>query len=565
MPMQTVLVVGAGPTGLMLGCELLRHGLRARLIDKASAPSPLSKAIVVHARSLEALEPLGVADQLCARGLQVSRVKLYGDGRLVTTASFDELDTRYPFLLSIPQCDTEAVLAARFEALGGRIERGVEVTALRQGDDDDGVNVTLSSAGGEEAVRAAWVVGCDGAHSKVRKEIGLDFPGDAFDEPFMLADVRVAWDVGHDAVTTFFSASGLAACFPMPDDRWRIIMTAPPGDEPPTREDIEVALRERSGRACTVSDPRWLARFRVHARQVERYRVGRVLLAGDAAHIHSPVGGQGMNTGLQDAHNLAWKLALVATGKADDRLLDSYHSERHGIGEGLLRATDYATRVATLKSPVARVLRNAVAGFLTSLEVVQARLVRTTAELTLNYKHSPIVGEHTRSVLGARVGRDAAEETPTVRAWRHFALAPGPGERAPDAHVVSAHGRSGASRLLELMDHRHLLLLFDGRAATLEGYQRLATIAQAVQRRFADVIAVHVVVPGAERPAALDWSGSVLHDVDGDLEERYGAQAECLYLLRPDLYVGFRSQPADEEALLGHLNRIFKLRPAALG
>jgi len=558
--METVLVVGAGPTGLMLGCELLRHGLRARVVDKATAPSPLSKAIVVHARSLEVLEPLGVADELVARGLQVSRVQLYGDGKLVTSASFEELDTRYPFLLSIPQCDTEAVLAARFEALGGRIERGVEVTALTQ--DDDGVSVTLGSAGAEEAVRAAWVIGCDGAHSKVRKEIGLDFHGDAFDEPFMLADVRVAWKVGHDAVTTFFAASGLAACFPMPDERWRIIMTAPPGDDPPTREDIEAALRERSGQACEVSDPRWLARFRIHARQVDRYRVGRVLLAGDAAHIHSPVGGQGMNTGLQDAHNLAWKLALVATGNADDRLLDSYHSERHGIGEGLLRATDYATRVATLKSPVARVLRNAVAGFLTSLEVVQARLVRTTAELTLNYKGSPIVGEYTRSVLGARVGRDAAEETPTVRAWRHFALAPGPGERAPDAHVVSAHG---PGRLMQLMDHRHLLLLFDGRAATLEGYQRLATIAQAVQRRFADVIAVHVVVPGAERPAALDWSGSVLHDVDGDLEERYGAQAECLYLLRPDLYVGFRSQPADEEALLAHLNRIFRLRPAALG
>jgi hypothetical protein len=260
--------------------------------------------------------------------------------------------------------------------------------------------------------------------------------------------------------------------------------------------------------------------------------------------VHSPVGGQGLNTGIQDALNLGWKLALVCGGWSLPSLLDSYHAERHGVGRALLQSTELATRVGTLRHPVARALRDTLARFLSSLEVVQARIVRSVAELDLAYRKSPIVGEKRTALFGARLGADDSAEEPTLAAVRSFAAAPAAGERAPDVPPIDGK--------------RHTLLLFDGRAPTDEGYRKLAGIAATVARRYGRLVAVHVVVPTAERPAALDWDGSVIFDVEGELEDRFGALAECLYLIRPDLYVGFRSQPADREALLEHLATIFQ-------
>jgi hypothetical protein len=282
-----------------------------------------------------------------------------------------------------------------------------------------------------------------------------------------------------------------------------------------------------------------------------------VFLAGDAAHIHSPLGGQGMNTGVQDAHNLAWKLALVVRGEGRARLLDSYHAERHGIGAALLRSTDMATRVATLRHPVARAVRDSVASFLASLEVVQERLTRSTAELDLSYAKSPIVAERRPGLLDARWGAAESAEDPNLRAWRRFAAAPAAGARLPDAEIIEAESRQ--KRLLSsVLDGRvHTLLLFDGRAATDAGYRHLDWLARRVRSDYGELVRVHIVVPRAERPVALDWDGGLLLDPEGELEDKLGASAECLYLVRPDLYVGYRSQPADEAGLMEYLRSVF--------
>lgn len=554
-----VLVVGAGPTGLTLASELARRGVSFRVIDKALEPTLLSKAIGVQARTLEIFDDMGIAEEAIAAGLKLTGVAMFANGQPIVKASFDELDTNFPFLLSIPQSETERILASLLVRNGGELERGVELVDATQ--NEDRVTATLRHADGrDETIETRWLVGTDGAHSTARKLAGLGFEGSSYDDRFVLADVRVRWEFPRDRVTTFFSETGLLACFPIPGDRWRLIATSEDARDdagPPTLEEFQAIADQRTGVQSQLSDPAWLARFRIHCRQVKRYRSGRLFLAGDAAHIHSPVGGQGLNTGIQDAHNLAWKLELVSRGKSPPELLDSYHLERHAVGVALLRGTDFATRVATLKHPVVRAVRNRMSSFLSSLEVVQQRITRNVAELTLSYADSPIVGEHRSSMFRSRIGEDESDERPNVSAWWAFDSAAGPGARAPDG-LVLREGLDEAVRLATLIDgRRHTLLLFDGRAPTADGYARLSSVARSVEAKYRDLVNVHVVVPGDERPGALDWQGSILMDIYGDLEDRYGARAECLYLIRPDLYVGYRSQPAEEAPLIAYLERLF--------
>lgn len=564
-----VLIVGAGPTGLLLAGELRRFGVAVRIVEKLAAPSPLSRAIAVHARTLEVLEELGVAERLVAQGVRYRRARLFAGGAAepVVEASFDELDSPYPFALGVPQDATERLLTELLASRGPDprgVERGVELVELAQ--DAGGCRATLRHADGRsEVVEAGWVVGCDGAHSRVRKALGLSFAGETFPERFWLGDVRARWDLPRDGIATFFGADGLLACFPLPDERWRLIASMGaagaqgPGADP-TLAELDGLSTARAGRPAGLHDAVWLGSFGINARQVERYRVGRAFVAGDAAHIHSPAGGQGMNTGLQDAHALAWRLALVVRGHvggaaapdgAADRLLDSWSAERHAIGATMLRATSLATTVGTLRAPLARAVRDRVAGFLSSLEPIQQRLVRSVAELDLTYRRSELVAEHQEPLLEARVGSAAAGEDPSVGSWLAFRAAPRAGDRALDARVEDERGEPVQLRSL-FGRGRHLLLLFDGRATTIEGDARLTQVARDVAGRFGAAVDV-VIVTSRPRGATLTRACPVLHDPEGEAEARYGATTECGYLVRPDLHVGFRCQPVRGDLLVEHL------------
>ncbi len=548
-----VLVVGGGPTGLTMGSELARRGVSCRVVERLETPSLLSKAIGVQARTLEIFDDMGIAEEMVSRGVELEGVTMLADGEPVISIDFGELDTRYPFLLSLPQSDTEALLAALLAKRGVELERGVELVALDQ--DDRGVSCVLRNGNDESRVRARYVVGADGAHSTVRKQIGLSLEGKSYEEQFLLADVRVPWDLPRHRVTTFFSERGLLASFPIPGDRFRLIATTNSATTP-SLGDLSRLIYERSGIEAEPYDPAWTAAFRIHCRQVAEYRRGRVLLCGDAAHIHSPVGGQGLNTGIQDAHNLAWKLALLVRGRAKAAVLDSYQSERHGIAANVLRSTDFATMVATLRHPVARAIRDSMAQMLTSLEVVQQRVRRQVAELDLTYASSPIVSEDASSVLESRLGSADEEETPNLRAWRAFAVGPRAGDRAPDAAGRDREGRT--VRLATLLEgSKHTVLLFDGQAATPEGYAHMTEVGRDLLARHPDDVRVVVVVPGERRPALLDWEGPILFDPDGELEERYGAAAECVYIVRPDLYIGFRGQPIEFDPVFAYFAKIF--------
>jgi 2-polyprenyl-6-methoxyphenol hydroxylase-like FAD-dependent oxidoreductase len=330
-----VAIVGAGPTGLALASELRLAGISCRVLERRTDEPNITRAFAVHARTLELLDARGLADALLPRGVQVPGVQPVPGAFL----NLGEVGSRYPFVLIVPQSGTERLLEERARELGAEIERGAEVVGLDQ--DESGVRLTLA---GGRTMSAAYVVGADGAHSEVRRLVGVDFVGTQYETHIVLADVRLA----NPPENTLFarnSPEGLVLVVPFGDGWFRAIVwdrarERVPLDEPVTLAELRDAFVRIGGTDFGMGEPRWRSRFLSERRQAREYRVGRVFLAGDAAHVHSPIGGQGMNTGIQDAMNLGWKLGAAVRGWAGPGLLDTYQRERHPVGASVLAMTD---------------------------------------------------------------------------------------------------------------------------------------------------------------------------------------------------------------------------------
>jgi 2-polyprenyl-6-methoxyphenol hydroxylase-like FAD-dependent oxidoreductase len=530
-----VLVVGAGPVGLTATAELLRHGLSCRLIDASPTPSDKSKALVLWSRSLEMLDDMGVVAPFVATGMRLHRVGFYAHGRQLLHFEL-KIDSPFDYALMIPQNETERLLAEHVERAGVRIERSTRLLAFAPGTDD--VVATLHHADGrEETVRPRWLVGCDGAHSTVRHGLGLEFAGSAYPSDWLLADVHVRGPIANDELSIFFHADGVLVFFPIGGERMRIIgdlgpSTSDPKPIDPTLEQVQQMVTERGATDVVVHDPVWLAGFRINERKVARYRQGRVILAGDAAHIHSPAGGQGMNTGMQDTYNLAWKLALVHRGRALDSLLDTYSDERSAVGDLVLRQADLLTRAATLRNPLAQAFRNRVYSMFGSLEFVRTRMGDMLSELAIDYRDSPLSAE-SRGL--------------TAAAWL-IGGGVSPGDRMPDAHLTEA--RTGTPTTLFAIQRgtKHVLLLLAGQ----DDASALLPVAEAVDP---ELVTSHLIVAGDALPA---WTGPVWRDQPGALHQRLGAHGPTAYLVRPDGYVAWRRQPADPAALAEHLATYLK-------
>jgi 2-polyprenyl-6-methoxyphenol hydroxylase-like FAD-dependent oxidoreductase len=559
-----VLVVGGGPVGLTMAGELMRHGVRCRVVDKLEAPPIWSKAAGIQARTMEVFELMGLVDELLARGRKMVGVNVFSGTKRVAHLDLDIPGTSYPYILGMEQRQTERLLTAHLERLGGRLERPVELIGFAQS--DEGVEATLRHAEGtEERVRAGWLVGCDGARSFVRHELELPFEGSTFEQTLLQGDVRVKvpFELAPDEAFLFVSPHGPIGGLPLLEDgRYRVIAMAPPDDRlAPTLENLQALATERGGAGFEVSDPAWVADFRFHGRLVSRYRVGRVFLAGDAAHIHSPAGAQGMNMGIQDAFNLAWKLALVVRGLARPELLDSYEAERRPVADATVRTTDRGTKAAlrflSLRSTLAQALRNQIVGMVINTGIVPNRAFRRLGGLMVDYTSSPAVGEYHSSVWRANLAGARVGEHPNVRDWYAFNQGPGPGERVADLVLEPSDGGPPTSLYALLTEPRHALLLFDGAEATPEGYDNLNRIADAVEGRFGGAVRVHVVVPSDAVPAVLARRRSVVLDEQRLLHAHFGSSTESLYLVRPDGYVGYRSQPADFEHLMAYLDTVF--------
>jgi 2-polyprenyl-6-methoxyphenol hydroxylase-like FAD-dependent oxidoreductase len=370
--MTEVIVVGAGPTGLLLAGDLAEAGVAVTVLERRDGRiSNLSRAFGVHARTLEQLDARGLADRLVATGARLDRIRLFERVEL----DLSDLPSRFPFLLITPQYNVENLLRERALRAGADIVGDAEVTGLTQ--DATGVTVTT----GDGAHRAAYVVGADGFHSAVRRALGEPFPGRSVLRSIMLADVRVA-EPPAEMLTVNGVGDAFAFVAPFGDGYYRVFAwdrrNAVADDEPLTLDEVRDVTRRALGTDFGMHDARWLSRFHSDERQAPHYRVGRVFLAGDAAHVHSPAGGQGMNTGLQDAANLGWKLAAVLRG-APGALLDTYQAERHPVGRSVLRSSGAIIRAAMIESAVGRRLRGLVARRALSVPRIRTRI---TGQLT---------------------------------------------------------------------------------------------------------------------------------------------------------------------------------------
>jgi 2-polyprenyl-6-methoxyphenol hydroxylase-like FAD-dependent oxidoreductase len=544
----TALIIGAGPVGLTMACELLRQGVPCRIVEQNEGPTPLtqSRALAIQARTMEALENVGATEHIVAHGRKVHGINGYHGGRRIVhlTLDLDALDTSYPFLFTLPQGQTERILIDVLKSRGGTVEWRTQMTGLQN---DASIRATLKGPDGtEQTVSARWLIGCDGARSTVRRELHLPFQGTEYEETFCLADVRIDWQQQNDEATVIVDKGIQVGAFPLPEPgRWRLVDASESvGTDDPAQavERFQDLLNSHGFPKARVSDPGWVSSFRVHRRVVDRFRVGSCLLAGDAAHIHSPAGGQGMNTGIQEACNLAWKLGLIHAGVARDPegLLDSYAAERRPIALDVLRGTDLATRAITVRNPLLESLRNRLASFLSEFDFVRQRISVGISELGINYRRSPIVAEDGPGAVGL-----------------HAFPGPRAGDRVPDVALDPA-ANEGTARLFDrLRGTGHHLLLFEGDQPSVDVDEKLGALARQVRDRAGAWIEPQVVIAAASRRGTLSWDGRVILDVDRSLHHRFGAGATCLYLTRPDGYVGYRSQPIDAERLWTYLHRIF--------
>jgi 2-polyprenyl-6-methoxyphenol hydroxylase-like FAD-dependent oxidoreductase len=519
-----VLIVGAGPTGLALAIQLQAFGARFRIIDRLHDRTHESRALGVQARTLELLQMFGLGETLVARGNTSTRLKLHLEGRTVATATLGDIgavDTRFPFILFVSQAETEAVLINHLVASGCVIERGIELVAFDLA--SDGVECTLRQDDGHsERVRPRFLVGCDGAHSAVRKGSGISFEGGSYPQDFALGDVEADGPLEPNAVNSFAGGGGLAMFFPLGrPTTWRVIaMAADRQAQSPapssagtigdlSLSEVQALVDPPTGGAVRLCDPVWLTRFHLHHRQTASYRKGNVFLAGDAAHIHSPVGAQGMNTGIQDAWNLGWKLGLVVRGLAESGLLDTYDAERWPVGQFLLRYTDrlFSTLTRAMSDrPLAawtrRIVVPHVAPHIFGSQWVRRTTFAFVSELGIRYRKSPAV----------------AEGEPRQRAG------PRAGDRLPDAEVL-VNGQSAYLQQSVAGPRLALLLCGDPSRWDTRELDRL-------RGHYARVMSTYNL-------SAFGSEGTLV-DEKGNAFARLGVRDAAQYLIRPDGYIAFR-------------------------
>jgi len=504
-----VLIVGAGPTGLMLANQLGRRGVRVLIIDRHSGPAQQSRALGVQSRTLEIYSKLGIVDRALSLGKAGTGANVWARGRRMARVAFGETGktvTPYPYIFILGQDDNEIIMGERLRDWGLSVQWNTELTALEQ--QSTQVVATLKQPDGSmRKVTAAWVAGCDGSRSAVRELNGITFPGAPYEHVFFVADTTATGNMVADQVNIYLLRNGFHLFFPMRGkDHWRLVGILPPDmkDRSDVKfEDLLPSLRQEAGADLAFQSCSWFSTYRIHHRAASRFRDRRCFVLGDAAHVHSPVGAQGMNTGLQDAYNLAWKLALVVQGKAEAALLDSYEEERIPIAQRLLNTTDRGFRIVVSDNWLAGIFRTQIMARIGALAMkldrIQRLAFRTVSQTGIHYRWSTL--------------SKSADSLPGG--------APQAGDRFPWLKLKFSANGPVEDSFQKLDDTRFNLLVF-GQPAPAEKFG------------LGDLLAVHAIPPDPVNEAELT---------------RAQIARTSFYLVRPDGYVGLCGRGLDIGAI----------------
>lgn len=517
-----VLIVGAGPTGLMMANQLARFGVSFRIIDQQKSYSIESRAIGIQARSMEIFQNLGLADQFLQHAQASTKAHFYLKGKPKLVLDFNDAhlnDTPFPFLFFLSQSETEQILLRHLESQKTIVERQTRLISFSENDGGVIAKIHNVSTNDNEEVHCQYIIGCDGAHSTVRHLLGIPFEGASYEQEFLLADAKVEWPYpSYPGLMAFFNSKGLLLHVNLGD--LKRIIAAKIGcrnKKPITREEVENLTRLITHESnLHISDVVWMTRFNLHHRAVKHFSKGRAFLAGDAAHIHSPVAAQGMNTGLQDATNLAWKIALVINKKTPQTLLDTYQLERQRVSATLMKTTDRAFGFMVSQNFLMKIIRpsiiTSIMFLLGKIPALRQRLLQFMSQLKIRYKKNDFVFEDVQ-------GADSA-----------FLAAPQAGCRAPDAPMRY-------TTLFELFrtGFCHVLIF---QTESIENMHYIS----ALEEKYAGIVSFHPLEKSAETAIIF---------------ERYRISNAGIYFIRPDGYIGFRSYGTKLDALEAYLKKIF--------
>ena len=522
-----VLVVGAGPTGLVMAHQLARHGVEFRIIEQYPSPLELTKAAALHARALEVLEDVGVSDRVLDEGVRVDHLFLRTKFQDRIHLDFSDLEnTRFNHMVDLPQNRTEHILIDALEERGITVDREVELIDVRQ--HQDRVEATLKHKDGrEETCVTKWLVGCDGAKSAVRNLTGLEFEGDDYADDWVLCDARVDWPLPRNEMTFSSSEDGIYGVFPLPGENHYRLAYTQNFDESgnpvePDLEDAQESMRRAGieGRVLSA-DQFWV--FNLDHRQATSYRSGRAFLVGDAGHVHTPFGGQGMNLGISDAHNLAWKLALVLSGQAREALLDSYDAERHPIGKGVIRTTHTGASAMLTRRGPKTYLRDGLMAAGNASAAFRHRMINTLSQLQHSYEGT--------GVVSGKVGSLAA------------------GDRAPDEEFFDSFTNTSRRIFDVIRGTKHKLLLIDSGDEDPISRDSWREIATEIGAHYPDLIEIHLITTDHRKPEPVPAGTTVWGDRGMHLKQYHSPGTTTAYLIRPDGYIAYAHKPAR----LGHL------------